>query len=84
MRRHLRRVWAWLVVAPLALACNPFAEPALSAWNPPVAAAYGYGGHYPCTYIYPYLHGYEADGTPDCTVRPLDYDFEDVDTLDLP
>lgn len=80
MRRR-RRVRRWLaaLVPALALGCAP-----LDSWNPPVAAAYGYGDHYPCTYAYPYFHGYDEAGKPRCTVRPYDPDNADIDALDLP
>lgn len=67
-------------------AADPFAGPAMPAgfyvWNPQIRQ----GGDYPCPnmLVYPYFHGWNDDGTPNCTTRPLDFQFEDMDTLALP
>lgn len=59
---------------------NPFAEPALSAWNPPVAAAYDWN---PCPDWAPYYRGLDY-GQPHCTARPFDMDNWAVDQLPMP
>lgn len=65
----------------LGCAASPFVEPQLSRWNPVVADAHTWD---PCPNYAPYFHGRDAQGAPDCTTRPLDFNFYDVDQLELP
>lgn len=85
-RKHSERAMkalagkALVAIVAIVAGCAP-----LDTWDPVLPAARsGYGDHWPCTYVYPYFHGWNKDGTADCTSRPFDTYNTDIDTLDLP
>ena len=64
--------------------CAGFSGPLIplhSKWNPVLVARCDWN---PCPIYVPYFHGYDPDGSPRCTTRPLDMQYEDVDQLNLP
>ena len=71
-------------LALLLTGCGGFSRPLIpvrSAWNPVLVARCDWN---PCPIMWPYFHGYDEFGEPDCTTRPLDFNFYDIDQLNLP
>ena len=79
----MRPMVALLTLA-LSSGCAGFSEPLMDpqvAWNKQLPR----GHDYPCPdpLVFPYYQGVDEYG-PICTTRPLDYNFEDIDTLTVP
>lgn len=74
-----------LMLACLTLtSCSGFSGPlipAKSAWNRQLRERCTW---HPCPMYVPYFHGYDEMGEPRCTTRPFDFEFADIDTLNLP
>lgn len=74
-----------ILLALLLPGCAGFSGPLIdphAKWNPQIAD----GRSYPCPnpLVYPYFHGWDENGEPRCTTRPMDMLYEDVDTQPEP
>lgn len=64
--------------------CAGFSGPLIPpkvAWNRQLKERCAW---HPCPIYVPYFHGYDETGEPRCTVRPLDFNYYDIDQLNLP